>query len=71
MISKEVIEALTSEEKVQLVGEIWNSLAANADTLLISGEAQDELDRRLEEHLADPDSALSSDDYWKQLRARL
>jgi putative addiction module component (TIGR02574 family) len=56
-------------ERIQLVEDIWNSIAAEAsDTIeLLSQTQKDELHRRVAEHRADPSTAVPRE----QVKSRL
>ncbi|MEJ1969639.1 MAG: addiction module protein [Rhizomicrobium sp.] len=57
---------LSVDERLQLIGELWDSI--EAEQLPPLTEAwKDEIDRRLAEHSADPSSALD----WESVRAEL
>ncbi len=58
---------LSIPERIQLVEDIWDSIAAETEALPLTAEQQAELDRRLEEHRRDPDSAIP----WEQVREEL
>ena len=58
---------LSIPERIQLVEDIWDSIAAETEALPLTAEQQVELDRRLEEHRRDPDSAIP----WEQVREEL
>ncbi|MCH7490621.1 MAG: addiction module protein [Gemmatimonadetes bacterium] len=58
---------LSIPERIQLVQDIWDSIAAETEALPLTAEQQEELDRRLEEHRRDPDSAIP----WEQVREEL
>jgi putative addiction module component (TIGR02574 family) len=60
---------LSVEERLQLVEDLWDSIAADTQDapLELSDEEKAELDRRLVEHEANPESALD----WNEVRARL
>lgn len=59
---------LSVSERIQLVEDIWDSIAAEApDTVSLSQEQKDELQRRLAAHRVDPSSAVP----WEQVRSRL
>ena len=67
-ISKAEFLKLSVAERIELVGDIWDSIALDAPEALELTEAQrQELRRRLEEHDADSDSAVS----WAQVRDEL
>lgn len=66
--SKAEILKLSVAERLQLVGDIWDSIAADAPGSVELTEAQRcELRRRLAEHDADPDSAIP----WAHVRDEL
>jgi putative addiction module component (TIGR02574 family) len=54
-------------ERIQLVEEIWDSIAQDAKALPLSDEMRAELDRRWAEHERDPSSAVP----WEQVRSEL
>jgi putative addiction module component (TIGR02574 family) len=59
---------LSVAERLELVGDIWDSIAADGPEAVELTDAQrDELQRRLEAHDADPESAVP----WHQLRDEL
>lgn len=53
--------------RIQLVQDLWHSIASDADSVALTQAQRDELDRRLEAHRRDPDAALP----WADVRARL
>jgi len=57
---------LTPAERLDLIGDLWDSLEP-ADLPSLTQDQIKEMERRLAEHRADPDSAVS----WPQLRAEL
>lgn len=66
--SKAEILKLSVAERLELVGDIWDSIAADAPGSIELSEAQRrELRRRLAEHDADPASAIP----WSQVRDEL
>lgn len=58
---------LSVAERIQLVEDLWDSIAADPEALPLTEEQKAELDRRLAEHEADPDSAIP----WSEVRERL
>lgn len=59
---------LSVSERIQLVEDIWDSIAAEApDTLGLSQPKIAELHRRVAAHRADPSTAIP----WEQVRAKL
>jgi putative addiction module component (TIGR02574 family) len=59
---------LTIAERLQLVGDIWDSIAedADADSLPVSDDDKALLDKRLADHEANPEAAP-----WSEVRRRL
>ena len=59
---------LSVAERIQLVEDIWDSLAVEGSEAVQLTDAQrQELQRRLKAHEADPSSAIP----WEQVRAEL
>ena len=61
------IDRLSLAERILLVEEIWDSIAAESEALEVPQSHKDELDRRLAAHDADPRSGSS----WEDLKTRL
>jgi len=64
-ILKEALE-LPDEEKLELIGDLWDSLE-NPDDIQLTKEQKEELDRRLEEYYKDPTSGSS----WEEVKSRI
>lgn len=64
-----VLRRLSVAERLQLVEDLWDSVAEDApdEAIPMTPELAAELDRRLAEHEADPGSALP----WEEVRARI
>ena len=59
---------LSIEERLQLVEDLWDSIAAETDGLPpLTDEQQAEIERRMAEHERDPSTAIP----WSEVRARL
>lgn len=58
---------LSVSERLQIVEDIWDSIASEANDLPLSVELRAELDRRLEEFEDNPDEGIS----WAELKGRL
>lgn len=58
---------LTVAERIQLVEDLWDSIAADPEGLPLTDQQKREIDRRLAEHDEDPSSAVP----WDQVRERL
>ena len=66
----DAILKLPIAERLDLVEAIWDSLADSPEAeaaFALTDEQRVELDRRLEEHLQDPSSAIP----WEEVRRRL
>jgi len=65
---------LSVADRLQLVGDIWDSIAeeANAapDVLPLTGEQKAELDRRLAEYDADPSTGVPIDEVLARIQAQ-
>jgi putative addiction module component (TIGR02574 family) len=58
---------LSVAERIQLVEDLWDSIAADPENVPLSEPQLKELRRRLAEHRANPDSAVP----WEEVRRRL
>jgi len=65
---------LSVADRLQLVGDIWDSIAdeanASPEVLPLTDEQKAELDRRLAEYEADPASGIPMDESLSRIRAR-
>ncbi|HEY8504700.1 MAG TPA: addiction module protein [Gemmataceae bacterium] len=61
------IDRLSLAERLRLVEEIWDSIAAEADRLPVPQSHKEELDRRLAACRADPKAGSS----WEEVKGRL
>ena len=59
--------ALSVAERIQLVEDLWDSIAAQADQVAVSDAQRQELERRLALHRRAPDEALS----WEVVKTSL
>ena len=62
------IEELTVEERIKLVEDIWDSIAAEQQTLPLTKEQREHLDRRLEEYKLDGNPGTPGFEVVKQIR---
>ena len=62
----EILE-MSVADRLRIVGDIWDSIAADSNGLEISDELRFELDRRLEAYKNDPGAGVS----WEELDNRL
>jgi putative addiction module component (TIGR02574 family) len=65
----DVLLRLSIAERLQLVEDLWDSIAQESpdEAFPITPELAAELDRRLAEHRADPESAIP----WEEVRRRI
>ncbi len=59
------IDKLSVAERIALVQEIWESIAAEVEQAPLTEVQRQEVDRRLAAHRANPQAALS----WEQVEA--
>ena len=62
------VRALSAQEKLQLVDELWLSVAPQLDSLALSPEEKDLLDSRWAAFLKDPSSALTLEQFQEKMR---
>ena len=62
----EILE-MSVAERLRIVEDIWDSIAADSKDLKISDELRLELDRRLEAYKNDPNAGVT----WEELDNRL
>jgi putative addiction module component (TIGR02574 family) len=58
---------LPPSQRLEAIGELWDSLESQADLFPLTDEERAELDRRIAEDEADPRPGVS----WSELRRRL
>ena len=61
------IERLGIEERLTLVEELWDSIAADSAAVPLTEAQRVELDRRIAEHEANPDDVVP----WEEVRASI
>ena len=64
------IAALSSEERLRLLEELWNSLVETPEALPLTGEQAGELDRRLDELDREGPSGIPWEDVLREIRNR-
>jgi putative addiction module component (TIGR02574 family) len=60
------IDHMTVEDRLRLVQEIWDSIAATPEQLPVTEAQQMELERRLAAHAANPHDVVP----WEQVKAQ-
>jgi putative addiction module component (TIGR02574 family) len=61
------IDRLSVDERLQLVEEIWDSIANEVETSPLTEGQRQEIDRRWAAHLANPQAAVP----WEQVEAEI
>jgi putative addiction module component (TIGR02574 family) len=64
---KEILE-MSVAERIQLVEDIWDSIAAVPEALSLTDDERRELDRRLEAYAENPDEGISWDELKEKVR---
>ena len=62
----ESLRALPPDQKLAIVTQLWDDLAASAPLTLPQDELA-EMNRRREELLADPTIAIDADEVWRRV----
>lgn len=58
---------MSVDERLELVGDIWEGIAASPEALQLQDDERDEIRRRLEAYRADPNAG----DPWHEVRGRI
>ena len=66
MTLQESLRALSPDEKLAVVTQLWEDLAASAP-LRLPGDELAEMNRRRDELLANPDIAIDADEVWRRV----
>lgn len=64
------IDRLSVQDRLRLVQDIWDSIAAEVPPPLLTDPQRQELERRADEDDADPDGGIPWEDVKAQARAR-
>ena len=65
------IDRLDPQDRLDLVGEIWDSLAADTEHAPLTQAQREEVDRRLAKHQVNPAAAVPWEKVEAEARARL
>ncbi len=66
MTLQDTLRSLPPDEKLAIVTQLWDELAASA-ALTLPGDELAEMNRRRAELLANPSMAISEDEVWRRL----
>ena len=61
------IERLGIEERLTLVEELWDSIAADSSAVPLTQAQRDELDRRIADHEVNPDDVVP----WEEIKTSI
>lgn len=70
MVAKNIVNdvlALPPDERLELVEQIWDSLLRDGGSLPLTDHQRQELDRRYEDFLRDPEEGSS----WEEVKAAI
>ncbi|HAZ60468.1 MAG TPA: hypothetical protein DCY89_02695 [Gammaproteobacteria bacterium] len=65
------IDRLAVEDRLRLVEQIWDSIAADSAAVPLTNPQRVELDRRIADHEANPDDIVSWEDVKASVSERL
>jgi putative addiction module component (TIGR02574 family) len=65
------LKQLPLDERIRLVEDLWDSIAADQSAIPLSSEQIEELDRRLDSYEADDDAGRPAKEVISELRSRL
>jgi len=65
------IDKLNVADQIELIGDIWDGISREIESRPLSDELKAELDRRIEEADANPDSGVLWDDARREALDRL
>ena len=66
MTLRDTLRALTPDEKLAIVTQLWDDLAASAPLTLPDDELA-EMNRRRDELLANPEIAIDAEEVWRRV----
>ena len=66
-VSREEIQKLPLAERLELVEELWDSIARESDQLTLTPAQMAELDRRFADYEKNPDEGVA----WEEVRDRI
>ena len=65
------LQQLPVQERMRLVEDLWDSIAADEHALPLAGDQKAELDRRLDAYESDPRPGRQADDAVADIRRKL
>jgi putative addiction module component (TIGR02574 family) len=61
------LHGLPVAEKLRIIGELWDSITASGESIILPPAVIDEAQRRSDELLADPSIAIDDDELWRRV----
>jgi putative addiction module component (TIGR02574 family) len=65
------LASLTAEEKLHLIGELWDSITVSPQDLPVSEAERQELEKRWTAHQQNPGSSVTAEQFKQLLQRRL
>jgi putative addiction module component (TIGR02574 family) len=66
-VSREELRKLPLAERLDLVEDLWDSIASESDQLTLTQAQMEELDRRFADYQQNPDAGVT----WEEVRDRI
>ena len=63
------VKALSTQDKLQLVDELWEDVARDLNTLEVSQENREVLDKRWASFLSDPSQAITLGQFRERIKS--
>ncbi|MCP4349910.1 MAG: addiction module protein [Desulfobacterales bacterium] len=63
------LKKFSTAEKILIVEELWDSIAAEQESFGLTGEQREELDRRVADYYSSPDDGYSWEDVKNRIRS--
>lgn len=61
------IQSMTANEKLKLVTQLWDEIAASSESIAVPSEIVSEAVRRSKEFRADPAIGIDDDELWRRV----
>jgi putative addiction module component (TIGR02574 family) len=64
----EEIRRLSVDERIRLIDQIWDGIAADTEPPPLTAAQRDEIERRIESYRRDPSRVIPAEDVFRELR---
>jgi putative addiction module component (TIGR02574 family) len=64
------IEELSADDRLRLIGDVWDTLEESADTMSLSDGHREVLERRIASLERNPEATVSREDVMQRARSR-